>query len=425
MKLHAVAGLVAAGILSFTAVAQAGTVTLEPQGGRPVRVFMPSKPASPLAMVVMLHGCTQTADAFADATRMDEVAEESGFVVAYPEQGSDVIATRCWQWYEPAHQARDAGEPKELADAAAAIAAAHGVDKERVYVAGISAGGAMSVVLGATYPDRFAAVGVVAGLEYKAGTSFVSGATAAQSGGPDPLAQGDLVHTQMGTRARVVPAIVFHGTADAVVAKVNGDQVATQWRQVASKILGDAAIDAPATTPGTTGYPFTWTVHRNKATGASIVEHYVVSDLGHAWPGGKPGGSYADAKGPDASHLLWSFFRGRTIAAPLAVPPPVAPPGAGTDATGGTGGTSSGGSGDPGASSGAPGASGNGDGGGSGDSGGCAVARRSLGSATSSANTHGCASALGLALAVLSVLRVASRMARPQNPGKPRVLRGP
>lgn len=100
---------------------------------------------------------------------MDEVAEKNGFVVAYPEQSADTISTRCFRWYEPAHQARDAGEPKELADAAGAIASAHGVDPERIYVAGLSAGAAMSVVLGATYPDRFTAIGVVAGVEFKAG----------------------------------------------------------------------------------------------------------------------------------------------------------------------------------------------------------------------------------------------------------------
>jgi poly(hydroxyalkanoate) depolymerase family esterase len=282
----------------------------------------------------MLHGCTQTADAFADATRMDELAERNGFVVAYPEQSADTISTRCFRWYEPAHQSRDAGEPKELADATDAVAKAHGVDPERVYVAGLSAGAAMTVLLGATYPDRFTAIGVVAGVEYKGATSLAGGLSVAQSGGPDPEQQGIAAHAQMGARARVVPTFVVHGTADGVLAKVNGDQVAVQWRRTNTLVLGEGAIEPVKSLSGTAGYPFTRMVHRNKANGASVVEYYVVDGLGHAWPGGKDGGSYSDARGPDASALLWAFFAGRTKSAPLDVPAVVVPdsPAGGSDA---------------------------------------------------------------------------------------------
>ena len=334
-------------IAGASVASAAGTVSTEVIAGRPVRVFVPTTVVPPAALVVMLHGCTQTAEQFADATRMDDVAEENGFVVAYPEQPSAAIPTRCWQWWDPAHQGRDGGEPKELADIAQAVASARSVDPERIYVAGISAGGAMSVILGATWPDRFAAIGVVAGLEYKAATSVAGGLAASQSGGPDPATQGDLVHTTMGSRARVVPTFVVHGTADSVVAKVNGDQVAAQWLRVAGLALGEAAIEPPVTKSGSAGYPFVWTMSRSKTTGASIIEHYVVNDLGHAWPGGRDGGSYADPRGPDASRLMWSFFRGRTISKPLAVPPPIVPsgePGA-SDGGASSGGTTSGGAG--------------------------------------------------------------------------------
>ncbi|MDB5218204.1 MAG: Poly(3-hydroxybutyrate) depolymerase, partial [Myxococcaceae bacterium] len=287
-----VALAVSAASIVLSTSAFAGTVTVEQQSGRNVRVFVPSTVASPTPLVVMLHGCTQTADAFADATQMDAIAEKEGFVVAYPEQSADTISTRCFQWYEPAHQARDAGEPKELADAADAIAKGHGVDPQRVYVAGLSAGAAMSVILGATYPDRFVAIGVVAGVEYKGATSVSEGFSTASNGGPDPDAQGDLAHTAMGARARVVPTFVVHGTADGVLAKVNGDQVAEQWRRTNTLVLGDGAIEPVMSGTGTAGYTFTHMVHRNKANGASVVEYYVVDNLGHAWPGGKDGGSY-------------------------------------------------------------------------------------------------------------------------------------
>ena len=343
--------------VALTASAFAGTVTVEQQSGRNVRVFVPTKVATPTPLVVMLHGCTQTADAFADATQMDAIAEKEGFVVAYPEQSPDTISTRCFRWYDSAHQARDAGEPKELADAAVAVAKGHGVDPQRVYVAGLSAGAAMSVILGATYPDRFVAIGVVAGVEYKGATTIGEGLSTSSNGGPDPDAQGDLAHAAMGTRARVVPTFVVHGTADGVLAKVNGDQVAQQWRRTNTLVLGDGAIDPVKSIAGSAGYTFTRMVHRNKANGASVVEYYVVDNLGHAWPGGKDGGSYSDKNGPDASALLWGFFKGRTLSAPLDVAPVAVPDGpagsTGTPGDGASGSTSGASPGTP--AAGAPG----------------------------------------------------------------------
>lgn len=329
MKGRAALGLAVA-LTASSAAARAGTVSVEQHEGRNVRVFVPTTPATPTSLVVMLHGCTQTAEQFAAATRMDEIAEKNGFVVAYPEQSAGTIATRCFRWFEPEHQARDAGEPKELADAADAVGKAHGVDPERVYVAGLSAGAAMSVILGATYPDRFTAIGVVAGIEYKGATSASGGFSVAQSGGPDPDQQGVLAHAAMGPRARALPAFVLHGTSDGVVARVNGDQVVAQWRKTNTLVLGDGAIEPVANLTGTAGYAFTRGVHRSAASGASVIEYYVVDGLGHAWPGGKDGGSYSDARGPDASALMWAFFAGRTRSAPLEVPPVVVPPAPGS-----------------------------------------------------------------------------------------------
>ena len=324
------------GVATTTVAASAGTVTVETHAGRSVRVFVPSKPAAPASLVVMLHGCMQTGEQFAEATQMDALAETEGFVVAYPEQSAQTISTKCFQWYEPAHQARDAGEPKELADGAAEVVAAHGVDAERVYVAGISAGAAMAVILGATYPDRFTAIGVVAGIEYKGATSIGEGFTTTTSGGPSPDAQGALAFAQMGARARAVPTFVVHGTSDGVVAKVNGDQVAAQWLKTNTLVLGAGKIDPVAALTGNAGYPFTRFVYRAKGNGASVIEHYVVDGLGHAWPGGKDGGSYSDKQGPNASALAWGFFKGRTRTAPLDVPPVDVPDGGTSLPDGGT-----------------------------------------------------------------------------------------
>ena len=312
--------------IAFSSVtAAAGTVTVEQQSGRNVRVFVPTKPATPTSLVVLLHGCTQTPDDFAAATQMDALAEKEGFVVAYPEQSADTIASKCFQWWEPAHQSRGGGEPKELADASLAVAKGHGVDEERVYVGGISAGAAMSVILGATYPDRFVAIGVMSGVEYKRATSLSAGLSVATNGGPGADVQGDLAFAAMGTYARPVPTFVLHGTSDGVVAPINGDQVADQWRRTNTRVLGEGAIEPVASVTGTAGYPFTRHVHRIKANGASVIEYYVVEGLGHAWSGGKIGESYSDPRGPDATALMWAFFKGRTRTAPFEVPPVVLP----------------------------------------------------------------------------------------------------
>ena len=398
----------------LSASALAGTVTVEQQSGRNVRVFVPTKVASPTPLVVMLHGCTQTANDFADATQMDVVAEKQGFIVAYPEQSADIIATRCFRWYDPAHQARDAGEPKDLSDTADAIAKGHGADPQRVYVAGISAGAAMSVLLGATYPDRFVAIGVIAGVEYKGATSISDGLSTANNGGPDPDKQGDLAHMAMGTYARVVPTFVVHGTADGVLAKVNGDQVTEQWLRTNTLTLGDGAIEPVKSVSGTAGYTFTRMVHRNKANGASVIEYYVVDNLGHAWPGGKDGASYSDKNGPDASNLLWGFFAGRTLAAPLDVPAVMLPDGS-TASSGGTSGTTSGGTGAPGAPSAgnpgdatAPASTGNG-----GSSGGCSVGPgREPGRSASGNGAFGVTSLLSVCAALSALAFRGSRRRR-------------
>lgn len=316
---------IALALLAWSTAASAGTVTRETIAGRTVRVYVPEKAAAPRALVLMLHGCTQDANAFADATRMDEVADEEGFVVAYPEQPSDRALNACWQWWDSAHQKRDAGEPKELATIADAVAKAHGADRDHVYVAGISAGGAMTVILGATYPDRFAAIGVVAGLEYAAATSLSGVLSASSGGGPDPSKQGELARQAMGSAARVVPTMVIHGDADGVVAPVNGDQVTAQWVRTNTLLLGDGAIAAPTTETGTAGYAFTREIHASTKTKASVVEHIVVSGLGHAWPGGRDGGSFSDAKGPDASRTLYRFFSARSLAAPIPEGPSAPP----------------------------------------------------------------------------------------------------
>ncbi|QAY75097.1 PHB depolymerase family esterase [Sphingosinicella sp. BN140058] len=264
-------------------------------GKRAYKIYIPSRPARSPALIVMLHGCTQSADDFAAGTGMNAVAEERGFLVVYPEQPSSANASKCWNWFNVADQARDGGEAALLAGITRAVIAAHHVDPNKVFVAGLSAGGAAAAILGARYPDLFAAVGVHSGLACGAARDMNSAFAAMQRGGSRPQA--------LSGGARPVRTIVFHGDADKTVNPVNGDQVVAQF-------AGRVPLRRTATqgvSPGGQGY--TRTVHSD-AAGAPMLEHWVVHGAGHAWSGGSAAGSYTDRRGPDASREMVRFFLG-------------------------------------------------------------------------------------------------------------------
>src|SRR6266436_1412834 len=210
-----------------------------PAGSRPYFVYTPEnyQVGTPVPLIVMLHGCTQTAEDFATATQMNQLAEQYNFIVAYPQQTSIYNTALCWNWFNPANQFRGSGEPAIIAGIVQEIEHQTGqwtIDQHRIYITGISAGGAMSVILGATYPDIFAAIGVHSGAEYRAISSILSGGEVFLDGGPDPIQQGKAAFAAMGSFARVIPTIVFHGTDDSVAAPVNGNQVVQQWMETDS-----------------------------------------------------------------------------------------------------------------------------------------------------------------------------------------------
>lgn len=251
--------------------------------------------AAPLLM--MLHGCTQTPADFATGTRMNALADAHGVIVVYPAQTARDNGQKCWNWFRSEDQTRDAGEPAILAGIVADIAGHHRVDARRVYVAGLSAGAAMAVILARTYPDVFAAVGAHSGLPFGAATD-VPGAFAAMQGrsagsGPRP-----------GTGAQQTPTLVIHGAADHTVRPENGNAI------VADAIAGTASV-APlrALAPDTSkvnGRTCTHTAWVD-GEGRARVEHVEIAGAGHAWSGGDPSGSHTDAKGPDASALILAF----------------------------------------------------------------------------------------------------------------------
>ena len=251
-------------------------------GMRHYKVYAPAnRPARGLPLVVMLHGCSQSAEDLAAATRMNPLAEELGFVVAYPAQSRRANPAQCWNWFEALHQQRNEGEPSLIAGITRRLLR-QGLDERRVYVAGLSAGGAMAAVMGAEYPDLYAAIGIHSGLPYGVAQDFPS-ALAAMSGGGN------------GRHDRSIPIIAFHGDRDTTVHPSNSDFVRAPGSRVAAE--GGQC----------NGRSFTRTLHFD-ASGRPVVEQWIVHGAGHAWFGGRPGASFADPEGPDASREMLRFF---------------------------------------------------------------------------------------------------------------------
>ncbi|HEY3816489.1 MAG TPA: PHB depolymerase family esterase [Polyangiaceae bacterium] len=287
----------------------AGAFLTRSYQGRAYMLYVPASYAAGTAapLVMMLHGCTQTMADFAAGTQMNAQAEAAGFLVAYPDEPTSANVEQCFNWFLPADQARGAGEPQLLAGIVGDVAGSYTVDPGRVFVAGISAGAAMAVILGATYPDVFAAVGSHSGLEYVAATDETSALEASQSGGPAPKTQGAAAFAAMGTYARAVPVIVFQGTTDTTVNDVNGQQTIDQWTETDDR--ASASLGAGAATQGSAGgKSFTLTTYTDAKSGGAMLEYYLVSGLGHAWSGGSTAGTFTDPNGPDATSLMWQFF---------------------------------------------------------------------------------------------------------------------
>ncbi|MDO5101784.1 MAG: PHB depolymerase family esterase [Lautropia sp.] len=260
-------------------------------GQRDYLLFSPPAEAGagPRPLVVMLHGCTQNADDFAAGTRMNELASKAGFHVLYPDQSRQHNPQGCWNWFKHNHQQRDRGEPAVLAGMVRQVARQHDIDAECIYVAGLSAGGAMAAILGKRYPDLFAAVGVHSGLAAGAAQDLPSALAAMQRGAPGQHSSN-----------RPIPTIVFHGNRDTTVHPDNGSHVMKSAGHAGSG--QSEQIERPGRRSSTRQ------VHL-APDGRIVAEQWVIDGAGHAWSGGSPAGSFTDPQGPDASAEMWRFFR--------------------------------------------------------------------------------------------------------------------
>ena len=287
---------------------------------RGYKLYLPPGAApAPMPLVVMLHGCTQDPDDFAVGTAMNERAREQGFAVLYPAQAQDANPQRCWNWFKHNHQQRGCGEPALLASLTQTVTERHGLDSRRVYIAGLSAGGAMAALVASAYPELFAAVGVHSGLPAGAATDLPGALTLMRSGVAGPTLPRKGARTSRpaaakGALHRPVPTIVFHGDQDPTVHPRNGEQV------IAAALAGCDATALPATTTSSssgsttleqgesaTGRRYTRSCHRD-AEGRVLAEHWLVHGAGHAWSGGHANGTFTDARGPDATREMLRFF---------------------------------------------------------------------------------------------------------------------
>jgi poly(hydroxyalkanoate) depolymerase family esterase len=275
-----------------------------PQGSRNYKVFMPAGAHhKPMPLVVMLHGCTQSPNDFALGTGMNELAAAQQCVIVYPEQPAAANGLKCWNWFKSSDQQRDRGEPAIIAGITRKVIAKYGIDANRVYVAGLSAGAAMAVVMGRTYPDLYAAVGVHSGIPYAAAHDAPSAFAAMK---------GTKVRTQDTAKSSpFVPTILLHGDSDKTVHPSNAETLARHFS--ASLETSEPTVAAgPETADGAgenagSRHSYTRTLWHN-INGKVVVEYWLVHGAGHAWFGGNPRATHTDPKGPDASREILRFF---------------------------------------------------------------------------------------------------------------------
>jgi poly(hydroxyalkanoate) depolymerase family esterase len=280
-------------------------------GSRAYKLYIPSGyQGQAVPLVVMLHGCTQSPDDFAAGTRMNVIAEEQTCLVVYPAQASEANPAKCWNWFRPGDQRRGQGEPSLIAGITRQIMRDYVVDPRRVYVGGLSAGAAAAAVMGATYPDLYAAIGVHSGLACGAASDMPSAFAAMRQGEcPAPPTCGGIAAVPQ--PGPIVPTIVFHGDCDTTVHPRNGGHVIAQSKGMTSaqtqvqrgRIAG--------------GHAYTRTIHID-ASGRAILEHWEIHGAGHAWSGGNPAGSYTDPRGPDAAREMLRFFLEHQISGSVA-----------------------------------------------------------------------------------------------------------
>jgi len=286
-------------------------------GTRSYKLYIPSSyRGQPMPLVVMLHGCSQNPDDFANGTRMNLMAEEKQCFVVYPAQAQSANSSKCWNWFKSVDQLREQGEPSLIAGITREVVNNYKLDADKVYVAGLSSGGAMAVIMATTYPDLYAAVGVHSGLPYASARDLPSALAAMRGSVPGTYRQDARTSD---SRSTSIPIIIFHGDSDTTVNACNGEEL---MKQNILESTSDSNSGGSPMKPNViveqgqvpNGHRYTCTSHHDD-NGQILAEHWVIHGAGHAWAGGSSSGSYTDAKGPDATREMLRFFYAQPEAA--------------------------------------------------------------------------------------------------------------
>lgn len=265
-------------------------------GSRDYHGYVPSsyRSGTPMPLLVALHGCTENDVGFQLLSGWQTLAEQRGFIVVFPDQNNFVNPAGCWNWFLGTNQHRGWGEPAIIAGITGRMRSQFTVDSRRIFVSGVSAGGVMSNIMAVTYPDVYAAASILAGCEYQC--DVLQNTT--------PQASGRAAISEMGSRRRSVPVMIWQGTADVIVQPNTAYRIAGQW----------ATVDGIDTVPDTVvngqvpnGRSYTHLTYRDGA-GRSLIEQVMIDGAGHVYPGGCSCSLYGDPSGPDASGLSWDFF---------------------------------------------------------------------------------------------------------------------
>ena len=266
--------------------------------GRRYELYAGASRNQPAALLVALHGCLQSPAELARGTRFDELAKARSFIVVYPEQAVTANPARCWNWFLPAQQQRSGSEPAQIAEIAREVMARFNVDSTRIYISGMSAGGAMAVIVAAQYSDLFAAVAAHAAVPFGAATD-VSTAFAL-------MKRGDPAGPELPSSTRPIPGLFAHGAADTIVAVRNHAALIEQWRKLHAR-AGELRSNTTVMASTTGARAFTQTRMSDRG-GRVVIESILVDDLPHAWPGGDAAVSYMDSTGPSLSTLVMDFL---------------------------------------------------------------------------------------------------------------------
>jgi poly(hydroxyalkanoate) depolymerase family esterase len=254
----------------------------------------PGRPTEGLPVIVMLHGGTQPVLDHATGTAMNKLADLHHFLVVYPEQDAAANPMRYWNWFRPQDQRNGHGEPALIAGMTEQVISDYDADRDRTFIVGFSAGGAMATVMAATYPDLYTAAGIHSGLPYGAAYDVPSAFA---------LMRGENLASRQDPALRM-PLIVFHGDRDQIVNVVNASHIRQQRLGADRAPAGGNGVTTRGQVPG--GRSYTRTVH--SADGKVLLELWIVHGAGHAWFGGTSGSSYTDPSGPDASAEMVRFF---------------------------------------------------------------------------------------------------------------------